>query len=381
MSNLRIGIVGGGQLAALLVEEAQRQGTPCFVLDTDPACPACLKGAQLIPGDKHNPADLRQLVEAVDVTTVDLEDINVEALADLERHGHRILPRPATLRLITNKLRQKEAMVAAGIPTSPFVPYDGEDPAQLGALGWPAVQKAAEGGYDGRGVAIVASPEQANERLRVPGYIEAHVQDALELSVMVARNGLGDTSVWEPVEMSFDKRGNLLAYLIAPARIPAETAARASKLAVSTVAAFDGVGIFGVEMFLTPGNEILVNEIAPRTHNSGHYTIDACRTSQFLQQYHILLDQPLGNTEQVQPAVMFNLLGAMEFEGDTVVEGEVALAELRGVHLYLYGKQQCFPLRKMGHVTVVAETVEDALAVAETAKQCIVVRGNRRITT
>ncbi len=375
----KIGIVGGGQLAGLLAEEVHQQSGELFSLDPDPECPAVLMGATHVTGDRHSAEDIRKLAELVDVITVDLEDVNVNALAELSSEGIPVIPDPKTLRLLTNKLHQKEIFQQNDLPTSPFTAYDGIDPQTLGCQGWPAVQKSAEGGYDGRGVAIIKGPQDAEQRLRVPGFIEAYVPEALELSVMVARDALGHVTTWATTEMEFDDRGNLLAYLIAPARIAEETADAACTLAKKAIEALNGIGIFGVELFLTKDGQLLINEIAPRTHNSGHYTIDACETSQFRQQYNILTGQALQETTQRTPAVMFNLLGDMDYEGDTVVEGLEQLLETSGVHPYLYGKKSCFPLRKMGHVTVVAESLDEAQKLADTAKEQIIVRGDKRI--
>ncbi len=379
MTEPKIGIVGGGQLAGLLAQEVNRLGGQLFSLDPDPQCPAVLMGAEHVEGDRHSAEDIQKLAGLVDVITVDLEDVNVGALADLSAEGVAVIPDPKTLQLMTNKLHQKQVFQAHNLPTSPFTPYDGNDPDGLESQGWPAVQKAAEGGYDGRGVAIIKGPEEADNRLPVPGFVEAFVPGAIELSVMVARDALGHTKTWATTEMEFDDRGNLLAYLIAPARISEETSDKARDLATRAIEAFNGVGIFGVELFLTQSEELLINEIAPRTHNSGHYTIDACATSQFRQQYNILTGRALEDTDQDSPAVMFNLLGDVDYEGETVVEGLDVLLETTGVHPYLYGKKSCFPLRKMGHVTVVAETASAAQELGDKAKTQIVIRGDKRI--
>lgn len=374
----KIGVIGGGQLAGLLAAEVNQQGDRCYSLDPDPQSPAVRMGAISVIGDRHSAADIAKLAALVDVVTLDLEDVNVDALADLESQGVSVIPGSATLRSLTNKLVQKQTLVKAGIPTSPFVEFDGDDLSVFSTFGWPAVQKAATGGYDGRGVAIINSPADLDKRLGSPGFIEQFVPDVVELSVMVARTHDGSLCVWDPVEMQFDKRGNLLAYLLAPARISDAVADLARKFAGETIEAFAGVGIFGVEMFLTTGGELLINEVAPRTHNSGHYTLDACVTSQFRQQYNILKGQKLTETTQQKPAIMFNVLGEPGYEGDTVVEGLQSLVEYDGVHPYLYGKETCFPLRKMGHVTVTADSLEAAIETGNTMKSMIVVRGKKR---
>ncbi|MDA0978044.1 MAG: ATP-grasp domain-containing protein, partial [Proteobacteria bacterium] len=346
----------------------------------DPDSPAVQMGAVSVIGDRHNAADIEQLADATDVVTIDLEDVNVDALAQIEAAGMTVFPTPATLRNLTNKLKQKQILAAAGLPTAAFRECSGQADADFGQLGWPVVQKAAEGGYDGRGVVILRSPENIDQRLPVAGYIEAFQPNVTEIAVMVARDQRGQCETWSPVEMEFDPNGNLLTYLIAPARIPIKLAEQARELAVKTILAFNGAGVFGVEMFILPDGQLLINEIAPRTHNSGHYTIDACVTSQFLAQYRILSGQPIGDTTQQQPAVMFNLLGAEGYAGKTIVEGLDILLATPGVHPYLYGKQTCFPLRKMGHVTVVADSLEQAMEIADSAKTRIRIRGEKPIS-
>jgi len=375
---LRIGIIGGGQLAGLLAAEVNRQGAACYSLDPDANSPAVGMGAVSVVGHRHSADDIRQLAGQTDILTVDLEDINVEALAALEAEGVTVFPRPTTLRNLTNKLTQKQTLVSAGLPTSQFVEVDGAE-GDLSQLGWPVVQKAATGGYDGRGVVILKGPQDLDGRLQVPGFIEAFVPDMTELAVMVARDRHGQAVTWQPVEMEFDPVGNLLTYLLAPARVEPSVADRAQELARAAIGAFDGIGVFGVEMFLTADGELLINEIAPRTHNSGHYTIDACVTSQFKALYQILADQPLGDTHQDQAAAMYNVLGEPGYEGETVVEGLDTLEEIEGVHAYLYGKQSCFALRKMGHVTVTADTLDTAISIADQAKHILKVRGSHPV--
>lgn len=376
--NKRIGIVGGGQLAAFLVDVAIERGNPVTVLDPEPRCPAGARGVPVIVGAMTDADALDQLAVASDVMTVDLEAVNVEALAHIDDEGTPVIPRPRVLASITNKLTQKQALQAAGIPTSQFIPFDGQDLSVVGSLGWPAVNKAATGGYDGRGVAIIDDERNLDQILPVPGFIEAWVEHDMEIAVMVAR-GSGTTITYDPVEMVFNPAGNLLDELVAPARISEDLRTQAMHLAKRTVEAFDGEGLFGIEMFLTPEGELLVNEVSPRTHNSGHYTMDACDVSQFEQQYRILMGQPPVAARQLRAAVMFNLLGAPGFRGATVIEGQSDIERLDNVHAYIYGKHECFPLRKMGHVTVTAETVEEALQLAARVRPMISIRGAEAI--
>ncbi|MCB1647197.1 MAG: ATP-grasp domain-containing protein, partial [Pseudomonadales bacterium] len=231
----KIGIVGGGQLAGMLAEELKLQGAVCYSLDPDPQSPAVTMGAVGVTGDRKNNADIARLAAISDVVTVDLEDVSVEGLAEIAAAGHRVIPPVANLQRLTNKLEQKKILQQAGIPTSPFIECDASDNFDYGQLGWPVVQKAAQGGYDGRGVAILRNPEDAASHLQAPGYIEAFVADVTELAVMVAREPGGRTTVWNTVEMAFDPVNNLMTWLIAPARCSAEISAAAQDFARRTV--------------------------------------------------------------------------------------------------------------------------------------------------
>ena len=381
---MRIGIVGGGQLAAMLVQACARanesEGTDhvVSVLDVNPLCPAVQVGGIHVPGVPASGEGYAELVQVSDVVTIDLEHVAVESLATLHAGGCRVIPDPALLAKLTNKLQQKQWLTELGLPTAEFVPYDGRQAIGPQPFGFPVVQKAARGGYDGRGVVVLHSEQDNRSRLRSAGYLERFIQRRMEVSVMVAANGKGDVMAYQPVEMVFDEDGNVLDYLVAPARLPAALLDQARQLAVAAITRMAGCGIFGIEMFLTREDRLLINEISPRTHNSGHYTTEACRISQFAQQLRILTGQPPGQASQLTPAVMFNLLGASGYEGDTVVEQQQALKQDDAVAVHLYGKRHCFPGRKMGHVTVTAATVAAALDKMHTIRQQILVRGARK---
>jgi 5-(carboxyamino)imidazole ribonucleotide synthase len=374
-----IGVVGGGQLAMMLAQIAVPAGYAVKVLDPTQDCPATTAGATQILGDLHDAEKIGDLVRGVDVTTVDLENVNAEALASLADQGHRIIPQPRVLGIIANKLEQKQMFARNDLPTSRFEPLPEPTPALIEAFGLPAVQKAARGGYDGRGVALCRTSADLDKMLPVPGFVEAYVEHEIEIGVMVGRRADGECCTWPVTEMHFNQEGNLLDYLVAPARVPQSTQDKARDLAVSAVEALDGVGIFGVEMFLNVDGELTLNEMAPRTHNSGHYTIDACVTSQFEQQLNLLCDQPLGDTKQHHPAAMVNLLGATGYTGDTVVEGADPFITSTEVFVHLYGKHECRPLRKMGHLTALGDSVEEALERAQHAANQIIVRGANKL--
>lgn len=372
---MRIGIIGGGQLAAMLVRVDQEGLHQFLILDPDPECPAVQAGGQHVPGNPVDGEGYSQLAELSDVVTVDLENVAIEELSRLAQQGTSILPNTELLAKIINKFDQKLLLRELSIPTADFIAHDGRQPIEQSPFGFPVVQKASRGGYDGRGVQVLKSLDDNAIRLQVPGYLERYIVRKMELAVMVAASSEGDVRAYQPVEMQFHEEGNVLDFLIAPARIDADLARSAEELAISTIAAMQGVGIFGVEMFLTEDDKLLINEISPRTHNSGHFTTEACETSQFEQQLRILTGHPLGGVAQNDAAVMFNILGAEGYDGATVVEQSDELLRYDGVTVHLYGKTRCFPGRKMGHVTVLNQDVESAIQTAEEIKGKVIVRG------
>ena len=381
----KIGIIGGGQLAAMLVKAVRQSNvsadteTQIFVLDSDPNCPAAQAGGIHVPGSPSSGEGYDQLAALAEVLTIDLENVSVEQLSRLQSDGRAVVPDPGLLARVTDKLQQKRWYAELGLPTAEFQEHPADEDVSGDAFGFPVVQKAARGGYDGRGVSVLHSAKDNVERLRVDGFLERYIERSMEISVMVAADGQGATAAYEPVEMVFHEAGNVLDYLVAPARLEMSLIAEARRLAVSTIQKMQGKGIFGVEMFLTPRGKLLINEISPRTHNSGHYTTEACQTSQFVQQLNILTGKPLGSTDQIRPAVMFNLLGAEGFDGDTVVEGADQATNDPSVWVHLYGKDRCFPGRKMGHVTVMAATVDEALEKVDTIRPQLNVRGAQPI--
>lgn len=374
-----IGIIGGGQLGRMMVRKATQLGFAAIVLDPTPNSPAGQVAGHQIVGDFFDPAKLRELAELSDVTTFDIETIDSHALEQLRDEGFSILPSPHLLAIIQNKLSQKQLLDDSGIATGKFAELEKPTPQALAEFGYPLVQKAQRGGYDGRGVEIFHNDSQPDRILPVPSLLEEYIDCELELAVMVARGIDGETRVYPVVEMVFDTQANILDKLIAPARISEQQTRAAQELAVQTIQAIDGVGVFGVELFLAKDGRLLVNEIAPRTHNSGHYTIEACVTDQFEQQIRAITGLPLGSTEQLKPAVMINLLGEPGSVGRTVVEGLRDALAIDGVAVHIYGKAESRPLRKMGHVTVVDNSIEAASIKAEQVRQVLRIRGERSI--
>lgn len=373
----RIGIIGGGQLGRMMAMAAERLGCRSVVLDPTPGSPAGQVSGHQIVGDFHDPAKLRELVESCDVTTFDIEDIETGTLLDLEQEGYRIVPAPGLLALVQDKLRQKQLMADAGIPTAEFLAIDAPTPEAFSAFGYPLVQKARRGGYDGRGVSVIRDAAGFARHLPVPSFVERFIDADKEIAVLVARSADGECRCYPVVEMVFRAGENVLDMLLAPARLEADVAAAAEQLAVRTVEALGGVGVFGIEMFLTHDGGLLVNEIAPRTHNSGHYTIEACITDQFEQHLRAVIGLPLGATDLLSPAAMVNLLGAPDHNGRPVINGLAAALAVPGVGVHIYGKARTSPFRKMGHVTVLDTDLDRARAKAEQVRGLMTITGDQ----
>jgi 5-(carboxyamino)imidazole ribonucleotide synthase len=370
-----IGIVGGGQLGRMLTLAALPLGFRVVVLNPAPDSPAAQVGAEEIVGDLYDAAALERLAEVADYITIEIEHLDAVALARLVALKKTINPAPQTVQLIQDKLRQKEFLQAKGIKTAPFAPISNKDDA---AEIWEQFEKkmlvkTRHGAYDGRGNMLVTNKTELQAALeRFKGhelYAEQFVPFAKELAVMVARSASGDIKLYPVVETVHER--NICVEVRAPADIAPAEYAKAEALALQVAEHLEGAGVFGIEMFLTAGGEVLVNEIAPRVHNSGHYTMDACRTSQFEQHIRAIAGLPLGNTELLAPAaVMINILG--ERDGPTKVAGLNEALATPHVSVHLYGKSPTKVDRKMGHINATGKTV------AEARKRAVRARG--RIT-
>ncbi|WP_438318800.1 5-(carboxyamino)imidazole ribonucleotide synthase [Candidatus Caldatribacterium sp. SIUC1] len=373
----RIGIIGGGQLGKMMVQEAKKMGFFVTVLDPTPASPAGQIADLEITAGFYDEEGLRKLLATSDVVTYDIEHVNTAFLKACPEKD-KIRPAPELLEIIQDKLRQREVLKRGGIPVPRFAPLEEDTPEAFRSFGFPLVQKARRGGYDGRGVAILRGEEDLPKRLRGPSYLEEYVPVDRELAVLVARSTTGEIRTYPVVEMVFKERAHICDLALAPARIPEEVAEQAEELGRKCVELLEGVGIFAVEMFLTESGELLVNEIAPRPHNSGHFTIEACATSQFEEHLRAILGLPLGSTRLLSPAVMVNLLGEEGESGTPLVEGLDEALAVDGVFFHFYGKRETRPFRKMGHVTVLGETLKEALEKALRVKNILKVRGERK---
>lgn len=375
---VRLGIIGGGQLAKMLAMEAKTLGFTVIVLDPTSDSPAGQVCDRQIVGGFFEPDKLRELAAASDVLTYDLEHIDTRALRDLEASGTIIHPAPDLLETLQDKWLQKELFAKAGLPQPDYQRMDTLDRNAMLRFGFPLVQKIRRGGYDGRGVVIMRDPSELHRAINEPSLLERCVPLAKELAVMVARGQNGEVRTYSVAEMIFDPRSNALDILLAPARIDDQLASRARSLAAQTATACSAVGIFGVEMFLTESGELLINEVAPRPHNSGHYTIEACRTSQYEQHLRAISGLPLGLTDQHTPAAMINLVGEPEAYVRPRVKGLAEALALPGVSVHLYGKREVRPFRKMGHAVSVDPDPEKALSMARTLKQILKIEGDMR---
>jgi 5-(carboxyamino)imidazole ribonucleotide synthase len=371
----KIGIIGGGQLGRMMIEESLRLNLAFNILDIadSPCAPLAEKHiiGQLTDGNA-----IRQLATVSDVLTFEIEHINVETLLELETEGKEIFPSPKVLQIIQDKGLQKQFFIDHQIPTAPFQFINQSSEWKHAAMVFSddkLVAKTRKDGYDGKGVKIVNNVEIQNGEIpfNTPSIAEKFIPCSKELSVMVARDRIGNIKTWPAVEMEFDPVANLVTFLYCPANVDETIEKKAREIALHVVEHLNSPGVYAVEMFLTNEGEILVNEIAPRPHNSGHHTIEACYTSQFEQLVRILAGIPLGDTSLIQPAVMMNLLGAPDFSGSYRLQGLEEVSAIPGVYVHLYGKKESKPMRKMGHVTVMAPTLREAKSNAQRVHQIL----------
>jgi 5-(carboxyamino)imidazole ribonucleotide synthase len=376
-SGLKLGIIGGGQLGKIMSQKAKKMGFQVTILDPTYNCPAAQVSDKHIIGGFHDKDKLEQLVQENDVTTFELEHVDTSILKELYDHGHNIHPSPYVIELIQNKYEQKKLLDERGIPVPKYKSVESD--ADLASFGFPVIQKSKKEGYDGKGVMMLKSADDIPDCIKSESFIEELVDIDKELAIIVARNIDGEIKCYPVVEMLFDDRVNICDSVMAPARITQAVEEKAVEIASKCIEVLDGVGIFGVELFLTKSGEILVNEIAPRPHNSGHYTIEACATSQFEQIIRAVTNLPLGSTKLISPAVMVNLLGEEGYEGEPFIEGIHDALEIPELSFHFYGKSYTKPFRKMGHVTVLDDDIDEALRKANMAKSILKVKGSKQL--
>jgi 5-(carboxyamino)imidazole ribonucleotide synthase len=374
-SDFKLGILGGGQLGKMLLTETRKFDIQTYVLDPSDEAPCKVGSNVFVQGSLMDFDTVYNFGKQVDVLTFEIELVNIPALEKLEAEGVKVYPSPTTLKLIQNKGIQKDFYAANDIPTAPYKHFENLTDLKLAveteALAYPFVWKSTEGGYDGNGVKVIRNAESFTGLPDVQCIAEEMVPFKNELAVIVTRTPSGEIKTYPVVEMEFHPEANQVEYVICPARIDIAVAEKARAIALKVSEAFNHVGLLAVEMFQTEDDEILVNEVAPRPHNSGHYSIEASYTSQFEQHLRAILDLPLGNTDSKVAGIMVNLVGAEGYSGNVVYENIDKILSLDGVTPHIYGKKQTRPFRKMGHVTIVNEDIADARRVAEVVKDTI----------
>ena len=374
-SDFKLGILGGGQLGKMLLAETRKFDIQTYVLDPSPEAPAQYGCNQFYEGSLMHFETVYKFGKMVDVLTIEIENVNLEALLKLEEEGLPIYPSPKTLHQIQNKGRQKDFYAENDIPTSNFRRFVSlkalHEALEKDELDFPFVWKCAQFGYDGTGVKICRS---ALDLVKLPD-VECIAEDMVpfknELAVIVTRSVSGEVKTYPVVEMEFHPEANQVEYVICPARIDEKVAHKAQEIALKVSESFNHIGLLAVEMFQTDNDEILVNEVAPRPHNSGHYSIEASYTSQFENHLRAILDLPLGNTTSKVAGIMVNLVGEDGFSGPVVYENIEKIMAIDGVTPHIYGKRETRPFRKMGHVTIVNENMVEARRVAEEVKNSI----------
>ncbi len=375
----RLGIIGGGQLGKMLVQKARTMGFYTETLDNSAISPASGISDKHYTGSLYDTEKLENLVKGNDVTTFEIEHVGVDVLKRLERAGYSIFPSPEVLEIIQDKYVQKSTLDRAGIPVPKYVEAPHPSAEVLSAFGFPLVQKAKKGGYDGRGVAVLRNQSDLGKLLQVPSMLEELVDIEMELAVIVARSIKGEVVTFPVVEMVFDERVNICDTVLAPARITQQQEAEICRIAIRCVEVLNAVGVVAIEFFLSRNGQILVNEIAPRPHNSGHFSIEACLTSQFEQHIRAVFGLPLGATNLHSTAIMINMLGEPGFDGDPVIEGFNETLAVEGASFHWYGKSETKPFRKMGHVTILASDHASALEKALRVKNLVKIKGRNKI--
>lgn len=374
-SSFTLGIVGGGQLGKMLLQETRRLDIATKVLDPSSVAPCRIASNTFVQGALTDYQTVYDFGKDCDVVTIEIENINTDALRDLQKEGVTVYPQPSVVELIQSKIRQKDFYSRSALPTAPYLSFNSLADLRKAVddqrRRFPFVWKIATGGFDGRGVQVVREIADLEKLADGPCIAEDLIPFEKELAVVVARSASGEVKAFPTVEMDFHPTANLVEYVFSPSLIPAALKEQAQKLALSVVEKMELVGILAVEMFVGQDGQLLINEVAPRVHNSGHLSIEGNYTSQFDQHLRAILDLPLGNTDTIYPSVMINLVGDPEHQGPVYYEGIEKVMALPGVYVHLYGKAETRPFRKMGHVTVLAEDLEKARSLAKQVKSSI----------
>ncbi|WP_133779772.1 5-(carboxyamino)imidazole ribonucleotide synthase [Pedobacter nutrimenti] len=371
ISDLKLGILGGGQLGRMLIQEAINYNVTSLVLDPDPDAPCKHISNYFECGSITDFDTVYNFGKKADLLTIEIEKVNIEALEQLEKEGKMVYPQSRVIRLIQDKGVQKQFFKENDIPTAPFQLVNGKDDLFNTSFGYPYILKQRKDGYDGKGVMKISSQHDIDNAFEGPCLIEELIDFEKEIAVIVSRNPNGDVKTFPMVEMEFNSEANLVEFLISPSTYPENIQQRAETIAKNIASALNITGLLAVEMFITKDGEILVNELAPRPHNSGHQTIEGNYVSQFEQHLRAICNLPLGDTRSITNAVMINLLGEKGHEGVAKYQGLEKIMAIDGVYVHLYGKKYTKPFRKMGHVTIIDQNREKAIEKANYIKQTL----------
>lgn len=372
--DFKVGVLGGGQLGRMLFQASLDLDIHLYFMDPAINAPCSRVSTHFEQGQLSDYDSVYNFGKDKDVVTIEIEHVNTKALKQLEQEGVSVFPQPHIIELIQDKGLQKQFYKDNNIPTSDFVFVDSKDEIKTYLDQKPWVQKVRKGGYDGQGVCVLKSKEDFNKVLTGSSILEDLVDFETEISVIVARNQKGDVKAYPLVDMEFSEEANLVEFLFSPANLSEDIKTKANKIAIDVISKLEMVGLLAVEMFVTKTGEVLVNEVAPRPHNSGHQTIEGNLTSQYEQHLRSILNLPLGNTTITNPSVMVNLLGEKDFTGPVYYEGLEEVLNIPGVNVHIYGKQDTKSFRKMGHVTVIAQTIEEAKEKARQVKNTLKVK-------
>jgi len=371
----KVGILGGGQLGRMLLQAAVNYPVETFLMEADEECPAAHLCHHFTKGDIKNFDDVYNFGKGLDAITIEIESVNDEALEKLQSEGVKVFPKPAALKIIKNKILQKQFYKEQQLPTAPFVVTQNLNELKNQQTFLPAVHKLAMGGYDGRGVQVIKNKDDISKGFDAPALLEKMIDIQKEIAQIVAINEKGETALYPPVDMVFNKDLNLLDYQISPADIPQKAAWKIEAIAIQLVKNLKSPGIYAVEFFLDRNGDVFVNETAPRVHNSGHHTIEGNYSSQFDMLWRIMLNYPLGNTDHILPAAIVNLLGEAGCEGDAKYDGINEVLEMDNVFVHIYGKKKTKAGRKMGHITILSNEKQELTHKAHTIKRTIKVTG------
>ena len=367
----KVGILGGGQLGRMLLQAAANYPVETFVMENDSECPAAHLCQHFIKGDINSFDDVYNFGKNLDALTIEIESVNEDALQKLEQEGVAIYPKPSALKIIKNKILQKQFYKDNQIPTSDFVVTQNINELTQHHSLFPAVHKLAMGGYDGKGVQVIKKAEDIPNGFDALAVLEKMVFLKKEIAIIIAVNDKGENAIYSPVDMVFDTSLNLLSHQVAPAELADKVFWKAEAIALKVVKDLKSPGIFAVELFVDIDDNVFVNETAPRVHNSGHHTIEACYSSQFDMLWRVMLQYPLGNTEHILPAAIVNLIGENNYTGPAVYQGLCDVLTMDNVFVHIYGKTQTKPGRKMGHVTILSNEKQELIHKANQIKHML----------